>query len=101
VAFTQTRRVDIGSFIKARIRIRIRSQTSGSESGCGSDQKGPDPNGSGFAKLHKRDILMEKIIDKICFFAKTYLSVGRENRKSPPPPFLPTGDNVEVVIIDL
>jgi hypothetical protein len=40
MAFTLTKKVDIGSFIKARIRIR--SQTSGS----GSDQKGPDPTGS-------------------------------------------------------
>jgi hypothetical protein len=40
MAFTHTKKVYIGSFIKARIQIR--SQTSGS----GSDQKGPDPTGS-------------------------------------------------------
>jgi hypothetical protein len=47
MAFTHTKKVDIESFIMARIRIRIRSQTSGS----GSDQKGPDPTGSGSATL--------------------------------------------------
>jgi hypothetical protein len=57
MAFTHTKKVDIGSFVKARIRIRnrirnrirIRSQTSRS----GSDQKGPDPteSGSGSATL--------------------------------------------------
>jgi hypothetical protein len=47
MAFTHTKKVDIGSFIKAKIRIRVRSQTSGS----GSDQKGPDPTGSGSATL--------------------------------------------------
>jgi hypothetical protein len=41
MAFTHTKKVDTESFIKARIRIR--SQTSGS----GSDQKVPDPTGSG------------------------------------------------------
>jgi hypothetical protein len=40
MAFTHTKKVDIESFIKARIRNRIRSQTSGS----GSDHKGPDPD---------------------------------------------------------
>jgi hypothetical protein len=40
MAFTHTKKVDIGSFIKAGIRIW--SQTSGS----GSDQKDPDPTGS-------------------------------------------------------
>jgi hypothetical protein len=43
MAFTHTKQVYIESFIKARIRIR--SQTSGS------DQKGPDPTGSGSATL--------------------------------------------------
>jgi hypothetical protein len=43
MAFTHTKKVDTESYIKARIRNRIRSQTSGS----GSDQKGPDPTGSG------------------------------------------------------
>jgi hypothetical protein len=49
--FYTHQKVDIGSFIKARIqiRIRIRSQTYGS--GSGSDQKGPDPTGSGSATL--------------------------------------------------
>jgi hypothetical protein len=47
MAFTHTKKVDIGSFIKARIRIRIRSQTSVS----GSDQKGPNPIGSGSVTL--------------------------------------------------
>jgi hypothetical protein len=37
MAFTHTKKVDIESFMKARIQNRIRSQTSGS----GSDQKGP------------------------------------------------------------
>jgi hypothetical protein len=39
IAFTYTKKVYIGAFIKARIRIRIRirSQT------FGTDQKGPDP----------------------------------------------------------
>jgi hypothetical protein len=40
MAFTHTKKVKIGSFLKAKIRIRIRSQTSGS----GSDQKGLDPD---------------------------------------------------------
>jgi hypothetical protein len=47
MAFTHNNKVDTESFIKARIRIWIRSQTSGS----GSDQKGPDPTGSGSATL--------------------------------------------------
>jgi hypothetical protein len=38
MAFTHTKKVNIGPFIKARIRIG--SKTSGS----GSDQKGPDPD---------------------------------------------------------
>jgi hypothetical protein len=38
-----TKKVYIGSFIKARLRIRVRSQASGYES----DQKGPDTTGSG------------------------------------------------------
>jgi Reverse transcriptase (RNA-dependent DNA polymerase) len=42
MAFTHTKKVDIESFIKARIRIR--SQKSVSGSGSGSDQKGPDPD---------------------------------------------------------
>jgi hypothetical protein len=45
MAFIHTKKVDIESFIKARIRIR--SHTSGS----GSDQKGPDSTGSGSATL--------------------------------------------------
>jgi hypothetical protein len=73
MAFKHSKKVNIGSFIKARIRIRsqtsgsgprrpdlvtdvrIRSQTSGSRS----DHKGPDPTGSGSATLPKRisDIL--------------------------------------------
>jgi hypothetical protein len=31
MAFTQTKKVDMGSFIKARIRIRIRLKRSGSD----------------------------------------------------------------------
>jgi hypothetical protein len=42
MAFTHIKKVNVGPFIKARIRIR--SQTS--KSGSGSDQKGPDPTGS-------------------------------------------------------
>jgi hypothetical protein len=51
MAFIHTKKVDVESFIKAQIRIRnrIRSQTSGS--GSVSDQKGPDPTGSGFTTL--------------------------------------------------
>jgi hypothetical protein len=48
MAFTQTIKVKIGSFLKARIRIW--SQTSGS----GSDQKGPDLTGSGSPTLTVR-----------------------------------------------
>jgi hypothetical protein len=43
MAFTHTKKVKIGIFLKARIRIR--SQMSGS------DQKGSDPTGSGSATL--------------------------------------------------
>jgi hypothetical protein len=49
MAFTHTKKVDIGIFIKARIRIRIRSQTS--VFGSRFDQKGPDPTGSRSAIL--------------------------------------------------
>jgi hypothetical protein len=43
VAFTQPRKVEIWSFIKARIRIRFQTP--------GSDFKGPDLTGSGSAIL--------------------------------------------------
>jgi hypothetical protein len=45
MTFTHTKKVKIGSFIKAMIRIR--SQTFGS----GSDHKDPDPTGFGSATL--------------------------------------------------
>jgi hypothetical protein len=44
MAFTHTKKVDIGSFKKVRIRIRSQMSGSGSGSGSGSDQKGPNPD---------------------------------------------------------
>jgi hypothetical protein len=55
MAFTHTKIVDTGSFIKVRIRIRNRFQTSGS------DQKGLDPTGSGSATL-VNTVCIERIL---------------------------------------
>jgi hypothetical protein len=60
MAFTHTKKVYIGSFIKARIRIRIRSQMSGSESG--SDQK---RTGSGSATLHAAESFTQDEFDAL------------------------------------
>jgi hypothetical protein len=49
MAFTHTKKVYMGSFLKARIRIRSHKSGSGSRS----DQKGPDPTGSGSATLQR------------------------------------------------
>jgi hypothetical protein len=69
---TNTKKVDIGSFIKARIRIRIRSQTFGS----GSDHKGPDPTRSGSATLLTATGISELMTwhpDTVGAFASDYL----------------------------
>jgi hypothetical protein len=67
IAKTHTKKVKIGSFIKAGIRIRNRIQSL--TSGSGSDQKGPDPTGS--ATLHlSMDYMLHTVfkhnIFKIC-----------------------------------
>jgi hypothetical protein len=66
MAFTHTKKVDIKSFIKARMRIRNRIQIRSQTSGSGSDQKGPDPTGSGSATLAVAGI--KHVLFKMLFY---------------------------------
>jgi hypothetical protein len=43
LSFIHTKKVEIWSFIRARIHIRFRIRIQSQTSGTGSDQKGPDP----------------------------------------------------------
>jgi hypothetical protein len=73
MAFTHTKKVAIGSFIKARIR----SQTSAS--GSGSDQKDPDPTVSGSATLLKCIYYLSLFYENFVFFLEqVYITITLE-----------------------